>query len=836
MAEEEPPKEGQSPCVVPEAALRWLILHATTSNVDLGRLSNVNRSWRDVVTSVILEQATFKAAPSGPMLLLPSMAAELIRKNAEDKNSSSTMDGSGSSGAAGGAGANTAEDAQSTSNNKSPHQEETFCAAWFGPEGVQLLDLDAEQQPSDEEESSDDDYANGQSKSKQGMHRNCRKPSSAASNAQKKKKNAHPTARSKSPMMMMNIQRRAPRLEQIPQVQVWGRGHGPTAKVSFEDQGILVTHEWRGYRHAMQILFPFGYAEFFVQHVLQRAQMQDQMRRMDSDQQQQQAMDVSDRVEDVNRRTSNHLEDEYEPVTDATQTTIAVRGATIARPEGYCLCWDKVSAAKAEEVSWQRSSTSKKKKNENNNNDEMVQTIKLQEKQRKLKQWKEWRKQLQLTVLPQVLVRRPPTSNAVVQFLNSDEKHAVRFLTPKFQCGPIGEPVTIFVVGIATEDGCFCSGLHHKFELGHLYPNNPLAELAEMSPVCMATDAWECSPSEAGRKQSSGPQRTPLEQHLDSDDDSEDDSDEDDYNSNDDSSSDLAGDNSHRMPPHKKRGWLDNCACIFQDNSDPMGFGTSNNPSNSEEKKDNSDANNSSKMTEREDSQTLRSEDDDDDSADGGGDDHADDADRIMRGSRIPGMWHCYTAVFNGKHSVLRVDGVPEVLTASKNANKRANGSSPNTKGEPSPRSRRRGPRAMLDGLTIGSDHCFDMTLCFGQGSGGEGEGAIAEIAVFGGCLNAADLEVIEKELMIKHGIPIPEMTRDDLVQEDEFTRKAHALYCQIPPEAAAAHLSFDQRTIPLRVMTKHRSVAWHQVNAVTGEELRIKRIGSRSAGSSSDW
>jgi hypothetical protein len=31
--------------------------------------------------------------------------------------------------------------------------------------------------------------------------------------------------------------------------------------------------------------------------------------------------------------------------------------------------------------------------------------------------------------------------------------------------------------------------------------------------------------------------------------------------------------------------------------------------------------------------------------------------------------------------------------------------------------------QTFLDGLTIGSDHTFDMSLCFGHGSGGGGEG-----------------------------------------------------------------------------------------------------------------
>ena len=52
----------------------------------------------------------------------------------------------------------------------------------------------------------------------------------------------------------------------------------------------------------------------------------------------------------------------------------------------------------------------------------------------------------------------------VVQFLNIDSNHAVRLVTPKFE-EPIFTPLTVFCVGIATEDGCFFSGLRKKFEM-----------------------------------------------------------------------------------------------------------------------------------------------------------------------------------------------------------------------------------------------------------------------------------------------------------------------------------------------------------------------------------
>lgn len=40
-----------------------------------------------------------------------------------------------------------------------------------------------------------------------------------------------------------------------------------------------------------------------------------------------------------------------------------------------------------------------------------------------------------------------------VQFLNRDRSQAVKLITPRFECGPARGPVTMFVVGVTTEDG-----------------------------------------------------------------------------------------------------------------------------------------------------------------------------------------------------------------------------------------------------------------------------------------------------------------------------------------------------------------------------------------------
>lgn len=74
-----------------------------------------------------------------------------------------------------------------------------------------------------------------------------------------------------------------------------------------------------------------------------------------------------------------------------------------------------------------------------------------------------------------------------VQFLNCDRSQAVRLITPSFSCGGIQGPITMFVVGITTEDGCFVSGRKSRFELGHMYPVNHRDMMTDCSPICIAT-------------------------------------------------------------------------------------------------------------------------------------------------------------------------------------------------------------------------------------------------------------------------------------------------------------------------------------------------------------
>ncbi len=418
-------------------------------------------------------------------------------------------------------------------------------------------------------------------------------------------------------------------------------------------------------------------------------------------------------------------------------STFAVRGATLARPEGYCLCWEVDDLM----LLMSRRGTG---------NENPVLNVRQQELDLLMKRRRRRRRELQREVLPKVLHSAPRAADGrpqlgieqpCIQFLNLDSSHAVRLFTPPFQPSPAPAPITVFCVGIATEDGCFMSGLKQRFELGHLYPETPRDDMIERSPICLCTESGnatvECGAT--SKREDEGDEKDAS------------------FNS-DDSSCDMSMEAAGGDPGFK-------CSCSFsgigevidQDHDDvPVG--------------------------------------------------------QVCRGSLGPGTWHCYVAVFDGVESSIRIDGEAEIVRCNVPMASET---------------------AFLDGITIGADHTFDMSLCFGQGSDGEGEGAIAELAVFKGKFDQRDIEVMERRLMTKYGIPSAEVPESERTEENRYHRVAHAMLSNPP-----GHKLFltSQQRIPLRYMTKHRMVSWRQTNPVTGEPVRVQRIGSKFGESSSDW
>ena len=466
------------------------------------------------------------------------------------------------------------------------------------------------------------------------------------------------------------------------------------------------------------------------------------------------AIEVSSAKNDPSIIQSNHERD----------TTIAVRGAVFARPQQFCLCWDADQAGSKITTQLDHFLNSDEKKSNH--------CYKVMDLKRRKKKHDRMRRTRMREVLPRVvtstIVKNPLLQDPALgildgkrqpclQFLNADKSRAVYLRTPPFDCGPVHGPITMFCVGIATEDGCFVSGLNTRFELGHLHGIDAMDKAIDMSPICV------CAENKISK--------------LDDDDDDRP------YSRIVKSYSEDMSDSSCDDYQIKRKGSI-LCQCQIQ-------YHKNRDDSSCEERSECAEPNQKN----------------------------------IYRGQMGPGRWHCYTAIFNGSESIIRVDGCTEKIN---------NASSPNLDDTVDP---------TLDGLTIGSDHSFDMPLCFGEGSDGEGEGSIAELAVFKGLMSIQDIEYYEKYLMKKHGIVhgqqqiFPQEESRLKVrkvgnqwQEDLWRRQIHALISHPPP------YEIPKASIPLRVAATHRSVAWNRSNDVTGTKIRVSRIGSRQSNGSSDW
>ena len=394
-----------------------------------------------------------------------------------------------------------------------------------------------------------------------------------------------------------------------------------------------------------------------------------------------------------------------------------------------------------------------------------------------------------------------------VQFLNANKTRAVCFKTPPFACGTVTQPITIFLVGIATEDGVFISGLEQRMEIGHMYPESCVSgsvrqsglsqglwTASDLSNVCMSTDST-ATPLSNTPVASSNPI---LIKDVDQDAPPE--------------TGESSPNFARASHDAEGRGRIGGGSC---------GLSTSN----------------ASKYSGSTDIMIFDSSEDDEDghlSQDDGNDDESSSSssmsveiheDEIVRGRTGPGRWHCYTAIFNGPNSELRVDGLRENnLNSSSPLNLTTGG--------------------MLDGLTLGSDHRFHLSLCCGgdeDGMGalsdGEGEGAIAELAVFKGHLPAEDVIAIESHLMSKHGLPRAKPS--NWIFEDQ-ERHVHTLMCRPPgwepTDASCSSADMTPPSIPLSFAAQHSSVSWYRENPVTGVALSIKRIGCRPGNESSDW
>mmetsp|Transcript_21568 Transcript_21568/g.46912 ORF Transcript_21568/g.46912 Transcript_21568/m.46912 type:complete len:743 (+) Transcript_21568:139-2367(+) len=721
-----------------KVAITWFLQNACTSNVDLAVASNVCRHWREVASEIVVSEAVALANKGGGddaidtkqgvdnttltnpsfssirSLLITDMARELVvrqqHQHAQNQSNGDT----------------TTTTATSATQNEhlQNNTEGNFCLSWFAPSGIQTVSV-----PLDD----DADALDVGVKNKRGR------------------------------------------------------------KVNVAGRNVTCCSEWRGYRHASEVLVPFGYSTDFVTSVMDASSKLAIGNAISIAKQPSSFALSSASSSSKKAQTTSH---EYNP-------TYAVRGATLARPEGFCLCADNDYIEHATTSSnFQKPSHAAThcvpscidewmNDYDDNQHWPLQKNLGLSPQQRKWKQ-----NNLAKSLLPRMVmstrwkypllhrfaeedadtdiqVERQPLPwekrQRAVQFLNSDRSQAIKLITPHFECGPAQGPVTVFIVAITTEDGCFLSGRSSRFELGHLYPLSSRDMQTDMSPISIATGKKDDVDDDAADRVVNGRRSTVGTHETSSDDDND------------------STDSERSM----------HCLCKF-DSGDPF------NPKD------------------------LSIEDPSEDC--------------IHRGCTGPGLWHCYSAVFDGKDSLIRVDG----CTEPKRTREHYGLASSDDEEEDSPANAGKFVGSgILDGLSIGSDHQFDMSLCYGEIEGECGQGAIAELAVFKGRMDDCDMEKLEKYLMKKHGILSVEGKKEFVaqqnstrmkplnigshLQEDEFKRQAHAMIDQKRPWNL-------EGKVPLRVAANHHTLTWHRTNEITGLPMRITRIGAKNSNGSSDW
>ena len=702
----------------PEVALEWIIHHGICSDVELAHVSNVCASWRKTVVNTLCistkidhlcRRASNRSIECSPYsnrrrypLLLHSLVDRLL-KCSEELNSANCQNRSET-------------DARIQEEDNT---DEAFCVAWFAPEGILGLQL-SENQFHEEKTNAEaistisatqrEMVSSGVDADKTGVMTN---PPPASARFELQHQSSAATV-STCCCRMTNMDPFNSSNHPPENFAVDGMDHS---------SDVVLAEEWRGYQTAHQVLRHFGYTQSFLNNLL-------------------------DSLPLSSERDALLLSCcECQPL----ETNLLVRGASVARPESYCLCYKQQEIMNENNRPHSGTITPLSRSASSTSQNQFVSVGKRSSKEEVLHQ----RRQQQRELLPRLVrafepsLSKPPVS---LQFLNASGDSALCMITPPFACGPISEPITFFCVGIATEDGCFLSGLHGRFELahGHLYPSDDVEDMTELSPVCIATERWEGDDTKRvlqRRNCGFSSDQAPVSQGV----------------QRDDSSAESYGTGISSSS---------SCRCIFQGSADKI-------------------------------AEVDR------------------DPELLIQGQLGPGSWHCYVAVFDGCDSRIRIDGIDEPTETFPSDDLSPQQLKPT--------------HAMLDGLTIGSDHCFGLTLCNGQGPGGEG--AIAEVAVFHGHMHDIDIERIERKLMAKHSIELP---APDFRESNELERKAHTLLGHdVRSNTNAKRLSNKQQpaAVPLRFLTRNAAVAWDQTDPVTGAPRRIRKIGAKNKdNNTSDW
>ena len=204
-----------SDAVIPDVAIQWIVQYSCETNSNLAAVSNVNRKWRALVQAVL-----------GDMLLSVADSSKMsIESNDSESRTNISQYKYLSRLLLPEMALEIVRKFQTTNQNgflKSPN-EASFCLAWFPPEGIQVQKINGDAYSDEELFSSDGSDAFGESSDDDNEE---------------------------MAFYRERLQQRANELKS---------GH------SDHDFITSCSHEWQGYRDAIDILAPLGFSTMFIQ-------------------------------------------------------------------------------------------------------------------------------------------------------------------------------------------------------------------------------------------------------------------------------------------------------------------------------------------------------------------------------------------------------------------------------------------------------------------------------------------------------------------------------------------------------------------------------------------
>ena len=246
---------------VPEIAIRWIVEYSCTTNCYLASLSNVNKKWRSIIESFFKDKLEYyynckiyyQEEDSTDdddkhyyflSLLLPEMALEILRRSNEFLkvlNESQYQH-------------HQEQQQQQIPQEVNQYKRGSFCLSWFAPSGIKTQSVNLDAINDDDYNIHDDELLMSSSNSSNKDEDEDDEMIFYRQRALQRQRAAATAAEASTSGAKGNVNDN-------------GQSHSSTVVPTTEEEETVENccYEWLGYRHAIDILQPLGYAETFVE-------------------------------------------------------------------------------------------------------------------------------------------------------------------------------------------------------------------------------------------------------------------------------------------------------------------------------------------------------------------------------------------------------------------------------------------------------------------------------------------------------------------------------------------------------------------------------------------